>query len=99
VSADSAPDVAGIDQIDRSLRLVHFCRAHIGVACAGVLVQWVSQFLGLLKLHEFLVFCTVTCLVAAIACLPWLDSCELRLHDERAEQRRRLGETCPDLRT
>jgi hypothetical protein len=97
--ADSAVHGAAIDRIDRSLRLVHFCRAHIGVACAGVMVQWASQLLGLIRLHDFLMFCTVTCLVAAVACLPWLASCEMRLHDQRAAHRRALGDTFPDLNT
>jgi len=38
------------------------------------------------------VFYTVACTVAAIACLPWLAARERRLHDERAEYRRLLGE-------
>src|SRR4029079_8678800 len=58
-----------IDRIDRCLRLLRFCRAHISVACAGVLVQWVSQWMGLIRLHELLVFCTATCLVAVTACV------------------------------
>ena len=84
--------VAAIDRIDATLRIVRFCRAHLGVAGSFVFVLWFCQLTGYVRLIEFLVFYTVTCAVAAAALMPWLASSERRLYDERAEYRQRLGE-------
>jgi hypothetical protein len=96
--AELVPHGDAIDRIDRCLRLARFCRAHVGVACAGVLIQWISQWMGLIKLHELLAFSTATCVIAATACMPWLASCEMRLHGERDAYRRWYAETAGDMR-
>jgi hypothetical protein len=80
-----------IDRIDLSLRIVRFCRAHLGVAGSFAGVLWFCQLTGYMRLLEFLLFYTLACAVAAAVCLPWLASGERRLCDARAEYRRRLG--------
>ena len=95
--ADGNPPAAGtvvdaIRRVDAVLRVVRLSRAHVGVACSFVFVLWFCQLTGYVRLVEFLVFYTIACTVTAAACLPWLACCERRLHDERAEYRRLLGD-------
>jgi hypothetical protein len=84
--------VAAIHRVDDVLRIVRLSRAHVGVASSFVFVLWFCQLTGYVRLMEFLVFYTFACMVTAAACLPWLASCERRLHDARAEYRRLLGD-------
>jgi hypothetical protein len=89
----ASASVDAIHQVDDSLLILRLCRAHIGVASSFVFVLWFCQLTGYVRLMEFLVFYTVACTVAAVACLPWLAARERRLYDDRAEYRRLLGET------
>jgi len=84
--------VSAIHAVDRSLRIVSLCRAHVGVGCSYLFVLWVCQLTGYLSLRDFVVFYTVACAAAAGCFLPWLASCERRFYDDRAAYRRRLGE-------
>ena len=84
--------VVSIQRVDSSLRVVRFCRAHLGVAGSFVFVLWFCQLGGYYRLMEFLVFYSLACAAAAAAFLPWLASCERRLYDERSDFWQRLGE-------
>jgi hypothetical protein len=84
--------ITAIHRIEHSVRLVHLCRAHLGVAGSYVFVLWFCQLAGYFRLMEFLLFYSVACVAAAAAFLPWLKACERRLYDERAEYRRLLSE-------
>lgn len=84
--------VTAIHCVDRSLRVVSLCRAHIGVACAWLFVLWFCQLTGYMSFRDFVIFYSIACAAAAGAFLPWLSSCERRFYDDRAEFRRRLGE-------
>jgi hypothetical protein len=84
--------VSAIHAVDRSLRIVSLCRAHVGVGCSYLFVLWICQLTGYVNLPDFVIFYSVACVAAAGAFLPWLSSCERRLHDARAAYRGRLGE-------
>jgi MFS family permease len=84
--------LADIHRADKSLRAVRLARAHLGVAGSYVFVLWFCQLTGYMSLREFLVFYTVAFVLAAASFLPWLQSSERQLLDERAECRRLLGE-------
>lgn len=84
--------VTDLHRIDGCLRFVQLCRAHLGVAVASLGVLWVCQLINYANFMVFLVFHTAASAVATATCLPWLASCERRLHEQRAQCRQRLGE-------
>jgi hypothetical protein len=88
-----------IERIHRALRFTRGCRAHVGVACAGLFIQGVSQAYGMIDMLDFIGFYAATCALAVAVCLPWLNSRERRLLAQRAEHQRLRRATTPDLRT
>jgi len=84
--------ITALHRVDDCLRFVHLCRAHLGVALSFVVILGLCQLWDYVNLMAFLVFYTVTSAMAAVLFLPWLASCERRLHEQRAEYRERLGE-------
>ncbi len=89
------PESVLVDRLhraDASLRIVGLGRAHVGVIGSYVVILWICETAGMVSLKGLLVFLTFACAMTAAAYLPWLGARERRLHEERAELRRRLGE-------